>query len=602
MSDQDSIPPSTRLRRSRKASVVSNQNGTQRSSSQRPRSDDKDSWKAYWKVQGQHWRTEPEIDVERQKFLARRRAIAPNIEQGIYPFKDIKLSRADIEWLLATHDDGRGPVDWTDENQRDRMGLDLRGADLRQANLSKLPLIRIRGGLSLDESSKATREQMEAAAIHLEEGELSAVHLEGSDLIGAYLKKSNLKEAHLENAVLRNAHLERVNLKWAHLEKAILIEAHLERCVLTGAHLEYARLIEAHLEGADLAVANLEKARCFEVHLEGAFLMTAHLEGAELQGAHLEWAVFYQAHLEDAWLNDAHLQGADLRRTHLEGAKLVGAHLEGKDVPPDELRRVRQCFQEYPLLETVRPNWEDRLDFPEILPPADLQEAFFNNATRLNGIILGDEEHGFVKLADVSWSGVNLAVVDWWQINMLGDELAAHREKASSRTERINNYEKAVRSNRQLANALRDQGLNELSTRYAFRAQVLRRKVVRLLIFKEGLSLGSRMRRFWEYIFSWLLAILAGYGYKAQRSLLAYLFVILGFTIAYYILGQTVGPSFSPLGALVFSVTSFHGRGFFPGGIRLDDPITALAAFEAVVGLSIEVSLIATFTQRFFGK
>src|SRR5216684_3164700 len=203
MSEQDRIPPSTRLRRSRKASIVSTQNGTQPSAPQRPRSDDK--------------------DVERQKFLAQRRAIAPNIEQGIYPFKDIKLNRADIEWLLATHEDGRGPVDWTDENQRDRMGLDLRGADLRQANLSRLPLIRIRGGLSLDKWSKATREQMEVAAIHLEEGDLSAVHLEGSDLIGAYLKKSNLKEAHLENAVLRNAHLERVNLKWAHLEKAILI-------------------------------------------------------------------------------------------------------------------------------------------------------------------------------------------------------------------------------------------------------------------------------------------------------------------------------------------------------------------------------------------
>ena len=49
-------------------------------------------------------------------------------------------------------------------------------------------------------------------------------------------------------------------------------------------------------------------------------------------------------------------------------------------------------------------------------------------------------------------------------------------------------------------------------------------------------------------------------------------------------------------------MTSFHGRGFFPGGIVLDDPITVLAAFEAVVGLAIEISFIATFTQRFFGK
>jgi len=62
------------------------------------------------------------------------------------------------------------------------------------------------------------------------------------------------------------------------------------------------------------------------------------------------------------------------------------------------------------------------------------------------------------------------------------------------------------------------------------------------------------------------------------------------------------GHPFSPDGALVFSLTSFHGRGFFPGGLRLEDVITKLAAFEAAIGLLIEVSFIATFTQRFFGK
>ena len=40
-------------------------------------------------------------------------------KQGVYPFKDIKLSRADIEWLLAMHEGGRGPVEWSDERQRE---------------------------------------------------------------------------------------------------------------------------------------------------------------------------------------------------------------------------------------------------------------------------------------------------------------------------------------------------------------------------------------------------------------------------------------------------------------------------------------------------
>jgi hypothetical protein len=78
--------------------------------------------------------------------------------------------------------------------------------------------------------------------------------------------------------------------------------------------------------------------------------------------------------------------------------------------------------------------------------------------------------------------------------------------------------------------------------------------------------------------------------------------VILAFATAYFIIGHKVGPVLSPLGSVVFSMTSFHGRGFFPGGIGLDDPLTVVAALEAFIGLLIEVTFIATLTQRLFGK
>jgi hypothetical protein len=109
-----------------------------------------------------------------------------------------------------------------------------------------------------------------------------------------------------------------------------------------------------------------------------------------------------------------------------------------------------------------------------------------------------------------------------------------------------------------------------------------------------------------RWLFSWFLALLAAYGYHPSRSVFWYLAVIFGFAFAYYQLGPSEHVPFSQLGAVVFSVTSFHGRGFFPGGspgysLTLDDPVTVLAAFEAVVGLLIEISFIATFTQRFFG-
>ena len=63
----------------------------------------------------------------------------------------------------------------------------------------------------------------------------------------------------------------------------------------------------------------------------------------------------------------------------------------------------------------------------------------------------------------------------------------------------------------------------------------------------------------------------------------------------------------APLGALVFSVMSFIGRDFFRGGslgynLTLDDPLTIAVVAEVVVGLLIEISFIATFTQHFFGS
>src|SRR5205823_5472737 len=109
---------------------------------------------------------------------AERRALTPDIEQGMYPFKDIepKLTRADVEWLLATHENGRGPVDWSDKNQRERNGLDLRGADLREIDLSHLPLARMRSGLTNQERNLTDREHRIMAAIHLERATLFKTH------------------------------------------------------------------------------------------------------------------------------------------------------------------------------------------------------------------------------------------------------------------------------------------------------------------------------------------------------------------------------------------------------------------------------------------
>jgi hypothetical protein len=64
---------------------MSDQDNGQVSTPQRPTTNDPGAWKAYWKIQGQRWRTEPEIDAERQRYLAGRHAIVPDTEKGLYP-------------------------------------------------------------------------------------------------------------------------------------------------------------------------------------------------------------------------------------------------------------------------------------------------------------------------------------------------------------------------------------------------------------------------------------------------------------------------------------------------------------------------------------
>jgi hypothetical protein len=63
---------------------------------QPPTTDDPSAWRAYWERLGQPWRTEPEIEKGRQEGLESLRA-TPS-------FKNVTLSRGDVEWLLATHE------------------------------------------------------------------------------------------------------------------------------------------------------------------------------------------------------------------------------------------------------------------------------------------------------------------------------------------------------------------------------------------------------------------------------------------------------------------------------------------------------------------
>jgi uncharacterized protein YjbI with pentapeptide repeats len=412
-----------------------------------------EEWRKHWQSQDQPWRTEPEIDAKRQRELTQQRAIIPNIEQGIYPFKGVKLNRADVEWLLATHENGRGPIDWSDESQREREGLDVRGADLRGVDLHSLPLAGLRGGLSSEEWRRATENQCRMAAVHMGGADLRRTHLEWAGFRWAYLEGADFTWANLKDVAFRHAHLEKACLRWTFLNRS----------------------------------------------------------------------VFHGAYLEDVDLRGSHLQGVNFSDVTLSNAENIGP-----------------------------------------------------------------------QLADVDWGNINLAVVKWPQVKILGDERKACQKrqggKKKDKETQFTEYEEAVRANRQLAVVLQGQGLNEEAIRFAYRAQVLQQKVL------------WKRRNFWRWLGSAMLALLAGYGYRMWRIIVAYLLIVSLCAGAYFVLGMYYKPHLSFLEAILTSVTAFHGRVFSEPFTQPGDPQLWVTAFEAVAGLVIEGVFIAMLTQKFFGK
>lgn len=502
-----------------------------------------EEWRAHWQAKDFPWRTEAEISSERQEELKLRLQIVPDVEQGRYPFKELELSRADVEWLVAKYDDAL--------NYKGKK-LDLRGAKLCNVDLSELPLTGMLGGIGWYQGMLATSAQREAAAIHLEKADLTGAHLEEADLSYAYLEEAILKKAHLEKAILVDIHL-----KGANLEEACLVEA-----MLAGACLDEAQLIRA----------DLKKAFCTAMHAENALFWYADLERADFWKAHLNEADFYHANLKRSNLFEAYFRGAKLDGAHLEDATLFSVYMEHSDLSNAHLERTD--------LHSAH------------LECACLNGAFFDSGTQLYGASLGNETLGYVSLADVRWGDLNLTVLNWSEIPMLGDERYARflKQNGNNKQGQVEAYETAVRANRQLAVALENQGLNEDAARFALRACNLQRQ------------LYWKRRNFLRYFGSAMLALLAGYGYRMWHILVAYLFIVSLCAVAYFVTGMHYEPHLTLLEAVLISITAFHGRVFSEPFLQPGEPQLWVTAFEAVAGLVIEGVFIAMLTQKFFGK
>ena len=444
------------------------------------------------------------------------------------------------------------------------------------------------------------------------------------DLSCLCLRDANLANVQLQGAILRGVQAQKVLLSGAQLTRTNLSLAQLQEANLKGAQLEEADLSGAQLQGATLYASRLERSSLTSAYLERANLSNAHLAKTDLSAAHLVEASLRAANMVEANLSDANMNGANLIGAHLTRATLrrTQAHrvifrgVQAQGANFRDMRAERANFRHAQLQKVILRNAQlSGADFRDAqLSGADLREAFFDRATIFRDAIFSGAAEGNVRVADARWSEVNLAILRESLKPPLGDEQSAHHwrfqpltvkdgQPAPSRADRLRHrqqqevrrlelYRAAARANRQLAVTLQSQGMNEEAARFSYRAQVCQRTVFRL----EGLRSQGR------WFFSWLLDGLAGYGYKPGRSIGIYLVVIAVFMGIYYGLGAAVGPHLSLYEALVVSVTAFHGRGFFATTFQPGDPQAGVAALEAVIGLLIEISFIATFTQRFFGS
>jgi hypothetical protein len=100
------------------------------------------------------------------------------------------------------------------------------------------------------------------------------------DLRGTDLRRANLAGGKFAGTILSEVHLEGATLMGIHLEEAILRETRLEHATLTEAKLQGAFLSNARLDGATLQATSLR-----EAYLAGTRFDEADLRGADLTDA-----------------------------------------------------------------------------------------------------------------------------------------------------------------------------------------------------------------------------------------------------------------------------------------------------------------------------
>lgn len=588
----------------------------------RPASNHRAEWQEYWNALGMPWRKEPEIDSERQRFLSERRMINPDVRKGKYPFRDqngsIELHRADLEWLLATHEsDGVvGPVEWANEQHQHRTGLDLRGADLRKAKLERLPLARAQLSFAGVEQrtypdpitdEQASWSVAQVGKLTVVEAELQGAYLNGLDLEEVHLEETNLERAEISGANLSGAFIKSANLCRADLSDSTLDDARILGSIRNRTKLNHANLTNASFENvevedmeairADFTKAKLKDSSFIRSHLEFAVFEDAHLANVRIrpeifepaEKVHLVGARFKGAHLQGSFFEDVVLSGCSFEKADLSGAKFVDARFAGSVLPIEQV-------------EIIKP-WISQENLDNIRRGAILTNAQLDRNTQMIRCVFTDRGSAGAYLESVRWNGARLGEANWESLAQLGNEFTARHPSQEvpllywvDSIGQGSGFANAEAANIQLANVLK--GSDRLAEAQYFE---YRASLCHLSLLRKHLR-----RNFLKWALSEIAWATTGYGYKLWRIIATYLFSLVFFAFIYWRQGvHSPGAGESSLQALwdsfLISLSAIHGRTVF-------EPIGAWSAaawtagLESVWGIVIEALFVAMLIQRLFRR
>ncbi|GHO85194.1 pentapeptide repeat-containing protein [Dictyobacter formicarum] len=589
---------------------------------------------AWWCICGQPWRTEPEVNDTRRRELEGWRIAPSDINRGLYPFRNRSMNRADVEYLLITHAlpimppnkdvaSDKQQVKWIEvlENWsplspgQSKRGLDLRGANLEKADLRRLPLTELRGGLSGDEWNTAGDKEKDAAAINLEGAYLQRACLQAASLRGANLKNAHLNDAVLKQAALDGAHLDGADLRSVYFDHATSLQ-HVtldERTRVANIYWD-----DVNLEGVrkwplklgDETEAEEVKKRgqgknkekeTLEAYQEAA--SANHQLAVALRDQGLNKASDYFAYRAE--INQLQVRkfqvGAEI--SQLNKPQLNGTWLSKlMSQPQNQLKNQEFILDKYWLyiLNTV-----GVVFLALALIFAVLGNHKFVHEINLVSLIVGvlsvipliiylfKENVNFRLMVTFMITSI-MSIIVFLLVPMLLTWTVLYLKQGTLfiLVIVVFCYIAVQQRAQQFIGTIRD-----------FRDMIWSDILDFQQDTKPLFAFLKIQVDYGRYLFSLFLDILIGYGYKPLRGFFWYLFIITTFAVAYQLLGPDKLPQLFP-NAFVLSLVSFHGRGLFPGldQITLGHPLTMLAALEATIGLLIEVSFIATFTQRFFGK